>query len=282
MATLRALLVLVAVLSLTAVILFLLVVGRDIEAFEGKLPKLGEPAPAVDEFFLDKTMKFADQQRGSRVTTDDESYVPLAPAPQGSGLPAGHWCAANTIGYRIDFTGADLSGISREAEVRRWESVFDQWSQASDGQYTFEYRGTATFPMSDDSDGLIANNSLIHNEIAISYATSTHKAQPEWNAYRLPALDDKLGIGGIIPVSWSELSGHSGQITRGMLVIDVDDVPLMGRGTPAPYVHEAGHALGLAHTANEKQVMFAGAGMNATIGAGDRTGITYLGGLGCS
>lgn len=280
--TFRALLILVAALSLIAVITFLFVVGRDIEAYEGKLPKLGAPAPAVDEFFLDKTMRFAEKQKGGQVTAADESFAPLAAAPAGMKLPPGHWCADETIGYRIDFGGADLKGISRQAEIERWQSVFTQWSEASGGRYSFVYRGAATFPMSDDPEGLISNNTLIPGEIAISYATSGHRGEPEWNAYRLEGLDNKLGIGGIVPVNWSGISPNTGEITRGMLVIDADDVARMGSGVPGPYLHEAGHALGLGHTSNEKQVMFTGAGMDATIGEGDTAGITYLAGLPCT
>ena len=205
------------------------------------------------------------------------------PAPAGVESPPAHWCAARDIGYRIDFSGAVTAGSTPAKEKARWQQAFAEWTEASGGRYTFQYRGSADYPLIDATTiGYpIAPERVPEGEIAISYGVPPADKQPRWEDYRHPALSDALGIGGVGPIDWAS-GPDQGVLTRGMIVLDALDSELDPRSVPVPYTHEAGHALGLSHVADPGQIMYDAPVPTSIINNGDRAGITRLASLPCS
>lgn len=204
------------------------------------------------------------------------------PAPPGSGIPDGHWCVQGPIGYRIDFTASLAAGSTREKEIARWAETFDQWTRASGGRYVFEYRGPAEYRLSDrDTGGYPIDPQLVpHGEIAISYGVPVDTPGSQWRGYRHDELADSLGFAGTGPVNW--MPPESGQFDQAMIVLDAVDSEADSTSVPVPYVHEAGHALGLAHFEDPGQLMYPHPPPQARINNGDRAGIRHLAGLPCS
>ncbi len=227
----------------------------------------------------DDAISYADDlaERSSRDTGSAGDHEFSHPAPPGVDAPPAHWCAAQEIGYRIDFTRAIDAGSTRAKEIDRWEQAFAVWTEASGGRYTFTYLGPATYELAGArSGGYPIDPPLVpEGEIAITYA------DPGSADYRHPDLADALGIAGVGPVSWSSGPGQ-GMITRGMIVLDAQDAEADPRSMPVQYRHEAGHALGLSHTADSSQLMYSGADSASVVGVGDRAGIRKLAGLPCS
>lgn len=206
-----------------------------------------------------------------------------APAPAGVDADPGHWCAGQVIGYRIDYTGALLAGSTRAKEQLRWSQAFSQWSQASGGRYLFEYRGPAEYPLTDAATTEsypIDPQAVPRGEIAISYGVPPQRSAAKWDEYRHPTLSDTLGFAGLGPISWSSGTAQS-RVTTAMIVLDALDSEADPRALPTPYIHEAGHALGLAHVPDPGQMMYDTAGSESEIADGDRNGIGRLAAMSC-
>lgn len=223
----------------------------------------------------DDAIAYADEmaQRASRDTGRAADHEFSHPAPAGITAPPAHWCAADEIGYRIDFTRALRAGSTRAKEINRWEQAFAVWTAASGGRYTFRYLGEAEYELTGTRSGgyPIDPEAVPTGEIAITYG----EPEARGSAYRHPDLADALGIAGVGPVSWSSGPGQ-GMITRGMIVLDAGDADVDPRSVPVQYRHEAGHALGLSHTSDPSQLMYSGADSASMVGVGDRTGIRKL------
>ncbi|MFN8126096.1 MAG: matrixin family metalloprotease [Candidatus Nanopelagicales bacterium] len=206
-----------------------------------------------------------------------------APPPAGVTASPGHWCGGQVIGYRIDYTAALLAGSNRAKEQLRWNQAFSQWSRASGGRYLFEYRGAADYPLTDAATTKsypIDPDLVPEGEIAISYGVPSGQSGSKWDDYRHPTLADTLGFAGLGPISWSSGPQQS-RITRAMIVMDAIDSEADPRTVPTPYVHEAGHALGLAHVPDPGQMMYDTATSLSEIADGDRNGIQRLAAMTC-
>ncbi len=202
------------------------------------------------------------------------------PRPTGSKGAPGHWCVRQPIGYRIDFTGADLAGMDRTRELYRWEQAFEQWSEASNRKYTFEYRGQASYPVpSPNADVPIELSSIPQGEIAIAYAAPRARNEDRWQGRLYRPLGGLLGTGGVQQVSW--VGESAGIIQKGLVVLNPTKVRKSALDVPAVYPHELGHALGLAHPARSGQLMSEASGEQAVMQTGDREGIRRLARAGC-
>jgi Matrixin len=254
-----------------------------LEELKSEVRRLGDqPSQSRLDQALDGAIGFAEEQaQAPAATGDGKGYRLNSPAPEGSGLAAGHWCAATPIGYRIDFTAAGMAGSTRARERLRWREAFAAWSRASGGRYRFSYRGPATFPVSQDAaDGYPIDPQLLHDgEIAITYAVGSDQGV-RWRDYVHTRMSEALGVGGVEPVGW-RAGPQRGLMTHGMVVLDALDAANDPHAVPTPYVHELGHALGLGHVDDPGQMMYTHAVSNAMINAGDRRGIQHLAGLPC-
>ncbi len=208
------------------------------------------------------------------------SFAFNSPRPVGSEGPPGHWCAREVIGYRIDFTGAELAGGDQAQELYRWRKAFQQWSEASKGRYTFEYRGEANYPIAAPNASIPIDFAIVpEGEIAITYATDNVRNENKWRDRLYRPLGGILGTGGVQQVAWTGES--AGLLQRGAVVLDAVDVLKSPLDVPGVYPHELGHALGLAHAPTRNQLMSEASGQQAVMEAGDREGIRRLARAGC-
>jgi len=198
---------------------------------------------------------------------------------QGVKVPA-RWCSG-TIGYTIDFTFAKEMGLKLRVERARWRKTFNSWSKASDGLYTFKFEGVASHPIQTGDGGFSRKITGINlGTIGITYA------QPFGGSpsYRNSDLSDALGVGGTdTPVFDKNLSPtQTGQVRTAAITLRAADLSPRGTRPTRVYVHEAGHALGLGHVSDRRQIMF-----DKTLGprlpqSGDKAGLKKLAGYGCS
>lgn len=218
---------------------------------------------------------------GEQLGPAGSHYAFLAPASADDApVAAAHWCAAQTIGYRIDMAGARAAGLDPEVEKRRWRQTFDAWARASGGAYRFEFRGEGWFPLkSFNGISFELNERFIEDgEIAITYGRDSFVGKP-WLGYQDPRLEDMLAIGGIAKADWG--GRDAGQIRKSAIVVDALDIASGAADPMVVYRHEAGHALGLAHVDDPAQIMFERADEDSTMGPGDRLGLRVLAGLPC-
>jgi hypothetical protein len=220
-------------------------------------------------------------QRAPRTRTEGPRFAFASPPPRGVAGEPGHWCAADVIGYRIDFDAALLAGSTRAREKYRWRRAAAEWTRASGGRYRLEYRGPARYPVVDGAAGHspVDLSRVPAGEIALTYAVGSDRTGPGFRRYTHAALSTALGVGGVEQVTWD--SATPGQIQRGMVILDAVDTANDPLDVPTPYVHELGHALGLGHVADRRQIMATHAGPQAQIGGGDIAGITRLASAGC-
>ena len=282
---------LIALVATVSLAVGVMVVGPNVEEWRGVLPTLdGAGYADPDGIQAAEAMGWAEsEERGSRPSARESgdsgsSHRFLAPAKGAAPWP-GHWCSTGKIGYQIDLTGARLAGLDPDREIRRWRDAFEQWTRASEGRYEFEYRGETKLPLVMNSsleDMKISEKRLERGEIAITYATSRSDNDSRWSDYLHAGLGPSLAIGGIGPVNWGSGESRSGLITSGTVIMDAHDVADLDGSLPTVYVHETGHALGLAHVKDPSQMMYENAPESARIGQGDRLGIQELASAGCS
>ncbi len=205
------------------------------------------------------------------------------PAPAGIDASPGHWCPTGAIGYRIDFTGALAAGSSKVKEIDRWQGAFAEWTQASGGRYQFEYRGAAEYPVTGTTttEYPVDPAGIPSGEIAITYAVPPAERSDNWRGYRHPTLIDALGFAAVGPIDWSS-GPDQGVVDRAMIVLDAIDSDTDPAAVPIPYIHEAGHTLGLSHVEDPGQLMHTTPGPDTQMNEGDREGIRRLAAQPCA
>lgn len=193
--------------------------------------------------------------------------------------PGAYWNPCKAITYGIDFRQAQRRGLRATWEKQRWQSVIAEVSKASG--LRFRYKGSV---MTKPQRGRPAKVPGV--DIVLSYGTAA--------GYGKALAGSIAGVGG---VTWqgSGLRGRK-QIISGYVVVDVAEVtrtvsnwqaafdprPVTERQPDmlrALYMHEFGHAIGLAHVKDRRQLMYPtlSASRPDALGAGDIAGLSRLG-----
>jgi hypothetical protein len=215
-------------------------------------------------------------------SADGPGYRFFKTAP-GSKKPGAYWNPCSTIVYGIDFTYAKRAGMRPAWERQRWQSVIAEVGQAMG--VGFRYAGA----IRSRSAGRYPT-STADVDIVITFGGPARKGR---YAYGRVLQGPVAGVGG---VSWRSTSraGRS-QVFSGYVVIDAQDVvrrtewqrrfddrpaeqrpPDVAR---ALYMHEFGHAVGLDHVRDQRQLMYPQLQPDRpdALGAGDRKGLRLLG-----
>ena len=193
----------------------------------------------------------------------------------------GRWDGCTPIVWKADFTTLRRMGGNVTAERRRLKSAFVAVSAASG--YTFVFRGEGSYPRAGDQWGRLKDEPGV--DLVVSY--QSHRAPA---GYRNPAFRGKYGTAGFGGTSWRSApaadGGRADRFADGEVTINAwfvlgqrrDPDPAAGDLIRSLYLHEIGHAMGLAHVSNQWQMMHDGLLNHVPdrYGAGDRAGLAYL------
>ena len=201
------------------------------------------------------------------------------------GKPTAYWNPCETIDYGIDFTYAQRKGMRKARELQRWRSVVDEVSAVMG--LRFRYAG----PIGTRSGGTEPRTGA-----PVDLVITFGNAKRGRYGYRKVLRGGVAGFGG---VNWRS-SGARSAVIGGFVVIDTDEVirstdtwtrafdprPATQREPDilrALYMHEFGHAVGLDHVRDKRQLMYPQLQPDRadTLGAGDRKGLRKLGNQRC-
>lgn len=191
-----------------------------------------------------------DDLRREAAAAQTRGYAYLLSSPDH--LYPARWCAGN-IGFHMDTTMLADARLDTAEEVRRWDKVFQEWSRASQGRYTFSYLGERKLTM--NADGEPDVNSVEPGTIGITYVHGDPDGAEE---YRSTAVRGRTaGNGGLQVISRGDSDAGALLGDRGFVLIDVDDAAdLAADGLRRSlYQHESGHALGLGHVEDDRVLM---------------------------
>ena len=158
-------------------------------------------------------------------------------------------------------------------EVPVLKQALDEFARAT-GLTLVDDGATSVVP-GGNNDTLV-NGSQVGNTLTIAISERTGAA-----ASRYLAQSDReaIGVGGFLP-------GSAGLIESSYVVVDLAALPALSRADRLElYLHELGHAAGLAHVTDPTQVMFPSLREPALTqyGSGDLAGLAILGSRsGCS
>jgi hypothetical protein len=195
------------------------------------------------------------------------------------------WCTGTTIGYTIDFSQAPAAGLDPTQELARWQSVFERWTRASQGAYTFQYLGEKLLTtVKRDAGREVDVDAIDSGTIGITYVHGDDEIDVP-DTYRAAAVAGRTaGNGGLQAVSrGDDAAALVGD--RGFIMIDASDtLSLAPDGLRRTlYLHESGHALGLGHVDEPSSVMHGTLSQSRLgIGKGDLTGINELAAMPCT
>ena len=229
------------------------------------------------------------------VTATAVGVVSLAPAvADGQGYrffktrgkahaPGAYWDPCEAISYGIDFTYATKIGMRKSWERDRWRSAVEEVSRTMGVDFRYvgavRSRSAGTRP-----------RSLAGVDLVITFGKATKGGRYGYGRLlRGP-------VAGVAGVRWRSNGSNRRQVFGGYVVIDAKEVvrrtdeweqPFDARpaAVRSPdvvrslYMHEFGHAVGLDHVRDKKQLMYPRLQPDRPdqLGAGDRKGLRKLG-----
>jgi hypothetical protein len=197
--------------------------------------------------------------------------------------PGAYWDPCQTIRYGIDFTYAKKLGMRQKWERDRWKSAVSEVGQAMNVSFRYvgpvKTRSARTRP-----------RSISGVDLVITFGNA--KARGRYG-YRRVLKGDIAGVAG---VQWRSVSRSRAKVLSGYVVIDAQEVvrrtdawrsaydarPVDQRPVDVVrslYMHEFGHAVGLDHVKDDRQLMFPRLQPDRRdeLGPGDRKGLRKLG-----
>lgn len=194
--------------------------------------------------------------------------------------PGAYWNPCGVIDYGIDFGYARKAGLRKTWELQRWKSVIAEYESAMGMR--FRYVGQVKTHSS-------GTRPAGGPEMVITFGNDNSSGT---YGYRKVLRGSVAGVAGIL---WTTAPGSNrAEVRRGYVVIDADDVrdkvgaqrpdprPAIERGQDivrALYMHEFGHAVGLEHVSDRRQLMYPQLvqGRPDAFGPGDSAGLRALG-----
>ena len=200
--------------------------------------------------------------------------------------PGAYWNPCSTVTYGIDFTYAKRKGLRAAREEARWRSAVAEVAAAMGMKFRYEGRIKSRAKR-------FQPRSASGVDLIITYGNDRRGGR---YGYGRTLAGSVAGVAGI---SWRRVS-RAAQVTYGYVVIDAKDVARNTDATSVPfdprpaaqrspdvaralYMHEFGHAVGLDHVRDRRQLMYPRLQSDRpdTLGAGDRRGLRKLGAQRC-
>ena len=201
--------------------------------------------------------------------------------------PGAYWDPCSTVRYGIDFTYARKQGLRVVREERRWRSAVAEVADAMGVRFVYEGR-----IRSRASNGVQPRSSS-GVDLIITFGSESRRGR---YGYGRVLAGPVAGIAGI---SWRQ-STAAARVDYGYVIIDAKEVARKTNATTSPfdprpaterppdvvrslYMHEFGHAVGLTHVRDKKQLMFPRLLPQRadTLGPGDLRGLRKLGNQRC-
>lgn len=181
------------------------------------------------------------------------------------------WNPCRLIHYRVNFAHAPKGAL---ADIK---TAVARVASASGLRFRYD-GGTSTIPRS--TYGTSLNPARASSLLVIAWAAP---GKGTGRSNLLSSNPREVGVGGYRAYSWTNGSTvHRMRILRGFVVISTRFSKLKsGFGTGpnrgGALLHELGHAVGLGHTNDKRQIMYPMLTKYATYGAGDRSGLRKVG-----
>jgi hypothetical protein len=198
--------------------------------------------------------------------------------------PGAYWNPCQVVRYGIDFTYAQKAGLKKSWERDRWRSAVDE--VATTMGVRFRYAGAIT-----SHSARTRPESTAKVDVIITFGNA--KARGRYGYRRVL----KGPVAGVAGVQWRASDRRNRlQVYGGYVVIDAEEIVRRTSNWEAPfdprpaelrspdvvralYMHEFGHAVGLDHVRDKRQLMYPRlqADRPDTLGAGDRRGLRKMG-----
>ncbi len=201
--------------------------------------------------------------------------------------PGAYWDPCSTVRFGIDFTYARKQGLRVGREEDRWRSAVKEVADAMGVRFVYEGR-----IRSRSQDG-VQPTSTAGVDLIITYGADSRRGR---YGYGRVLSGPVAGIAGI---SWQQ-STSAARVDYGYVIIDAKEVVRKTDAVSVPfdprpatrrapdvvrslYMHEFGHAVGLSHVRDKKQLMYPRLLPERadTLGRGDLRGLRKLGSQRC-